>query len=38
MTEQTLREMMQDDRYHNPARRDPHFIKQVEEGFRKLYG
>jgi len=38
ITEQTLREMMQDDRYHNPARRDPHFIKQVEEGFRKLYG
>ena len=38
MNEQTLREMMQDDRYHNPARRDPHFIKQVEEGFRKLYG
>jgi hypothetical protein len=38
MNEQTLREMMQDDRYHNPARRDPHFVKQVEEGFRKLYG
>ena len=38
MTEQTLREMMQDERYYNPARRDPHFIKQVEEGFRKLYG
>lgn len=36
--EQTLREMMQDDRYHNPARRDPHFVKQVEDGFRKLYG
>jgi len=38
MNEQTLREMMQDDRYHNPARRDPHFVKQVEEGFRKIYG
>jgi hypothetical protein len=38
MNEQTLREMMQDDRYHHPARRDPHFVKQVEEGFRKLYG
>lgn len=36
--EQALREMMQDDRYHNPARRDPHFVKQVEDGFRKLYG
>jgi hypothetical protein len=38
ITEASLQEMMQDDRYHNPARRDPHFIKQVEEGFRKLYG
>ena len=38
INEQTLREMMQDDRYHNPARRDPHFVKQVEEGFRKIYG
>lgn len=38
INEQALREMMQDDRYHNPARRDPHFVKQVEEGFRKLYG
>lgn len=38
MNEQTLREMMQDDRYHHPARRDPNFVKQVEEGFRKLYG
>jgi hypothetical protein len=36
--EQALREMMQDDRYHNPAKRDPHFVKQVEDGFRKLYG
>lgn len=38
ITEASLQEMMQDERYHNPARRDPHFIKQVEEGFRKLYG
>jgi hypothetical protein len=38
LTEASLQEMMQDDRYHNPARRDPNFIKQVEEGFRKLYG
>jgi hypothetical protein len=36
--EQALREMMQDDRYHHPARRDPSFVKQVEDGFRKLYG
>lgn len=38
ITEASLQEMMQDPRYHNPAQRDPHFIKQVEEGFRKLYG
>lgn len=36
--EQALREMMQDERYHSPVRRDPHFVKQVEEGFKKLYG
>lgn len=33
-----LREMMQDERYYNPAKRDPHFVKQVEEGFKRLYG
>ena len=38
LDEQALREMMQDERYHSPIRRDPHFVKQVEEGFRKLYG
>ena len=38
VNEQKLREMMLDERYHNPVKRDPHFIKQVEEGFRKLYG
>lgn len=38
LDEQALREMMQDERYHSPVRRDPHFVKQVEEGFRKLYG
>ena len=38
VTEQGLREMMQDERYHNPVKRDPHFIKEVEEGFRKIYG
>jgi hypothetical protein len=38
VNEQKLREMMLDERYHNPVKRDPHFIKQVEDGFRKLYG
>lgn len=38
VSEQKLREMMLDERYHNPSKRDPYFIKQVEEGFRKIYG
>lgn len=38
VTEQKLREMMQDERYFSPTKRDPHYVKQVEEGFRKLYG
>jgi hypothetical protein len=38
ITEQGLREMMQDERYHNPAKRDLHFVRQVEQGFKALYG
>lgn len=38
ITADSLQTMMQDDRYHNPARRDSAFVKQVEEGFKKLYG
>lgn len=34
----SLQSMMQDDRYHNQVKRDPAFVKQVEEGFKKLYG
>jgi len=37
VSEQALREMMNDERYFNPAKRDPHFVKQVEEGFQQLY-
>lgn len=33
-----LEEMMRDERYWNPARRDKNWIKQVDEGFKKLYG
>ena len=33
-----LQEMMRDERYYNPARRDAGFVKQVEDGFKKLYG
>ena len=38
ITEDQLRTMMSDERYHNPAKRDPSFVKQVEEGYKKLYG
>ena len=38
VTEDSLREMMQDERYWNPAKRDAGYIKQVNDGFAKLYG
>ena len=37
ITEEGLREMMQDERYWNPARRSDDYVKQVQEGYRKLY-
>ena len=38
VTEDSLREMMQDERYWNPAKRDSGYVKQVQDGFSKLYG
>lgn len=38
ISEDQLRQMMMDDRYHNPAKRDPNFVKMVEDGFKKIYG
>lgn len=38
LNEDSLRQMMSDERYWNPAKRDPGFIKQVDAGFAKLYG
>ena len=35
--EDQLKTMMQDPRYWNPAQRDPNYVKQVQEGFSKLY-
>jgi len=29
--------MMQDERYWNPARRSDDYVKQVQEGYKKLY-
>ena len=37
ITEEGLREMMQDERYWNPARRSDDYVKQVQEGYKKLY-
>ena len=37
-TEAELRQMMQDERYWNPVRMDKDYIRQVEEGFKKIYG
>tara|TARA_R100001460_G_scaffold458_3_gene2146 strand:- start:139 stop:894 length:756 start_codon:yes stop_codon:yes gene_type:complete len=37
ITEQGLREMMQDEKYWHPAKRNNDFINQVNEGFQKLY-
>lgn len=36
ITEDSLRSMMQDERYWNPARRDMNYVRQVDEGFQKL--
>jgi len=36
-TEDELRQMMRDPRYHDPAKRDKAFVKEVEEGWRRLY-
>jgi hypothetical protein len=38
MTEADLKNMMKDERYWNPTHRDPNFVKQVEAGFKKIYG
>lgn len=37
-TEVELTEMMRDERYHNPAKRDMNFVKQVDDGWQKLHG
>lgn len=37
ITEQSLREMMRDERYWHPARRNNDFIQEVNDGFQKLY-
>ena len=38
INESDLRTMMNDERYHNPTKRDPAYVKNIEDGFKKLYG
>lgn len=38
LSEADLKEMMRDDRYWNPAKRDADFVKKVDAGFKKIYG
>ena len=37
LDEDMIHQMMQDERYHNPAKRDPNLIRQVNEAYAKLY-
>lgn len=37
ITPEKLKEMQADPRYWNPNKRDPAFVKQVEDGYKKLY-
>jgi len=38
ISERELAQMMNDPRYYDAARRDPHFVKQVDDGYKKLFG
>lgn len=38
LTADKVRQMMNDPRYYAPGRRDPAYVAQVDEAFRKLYG
>lgn len=38
ITREKLQSMMRDPRYHDPSRRDPEFVRMVDQGYRKLFG
>lgn len=38
LSEDILKQKMKDERYWNTAKRDPLYVKQVDEGWEKLYG
>jgi hypothetical protein len=37
VNEDTLKQMMLDPRYHDPARREKEFVRQVDEGWKTLF-
>lgn len=37
LTEEKLAEMMKDPRYHDPMQRDPEYVRQIEQGFERLF-
>ncbi len=37
LTLERLREMIRDPRYYDPSRRDPAFVRQVDQGFKRLF-
>ena len=37
LSEADLRSMMKDERYWNNAKRDPAFVKQVDDGFSRVF-
>lgn len=38
LSEDSLRQKMSDEKYWHPAKRDPAYVKEVQEGWAKLYG
>ena len=38
ITDDSLRTMQKDERYWNPQKRDPAYVSQVDQAYRKLYG
>ena len=38
ITDDSLRTMQKDERYWNPQKRDPAYVNQVDQAYRKLYG
>ena len=38
VTQTELEEMMRDERYWKAGSRDPNYVKQVQEGYKRIYG